>query len=74
VQVFAPNGRMTKVDHPAIGVDNLAIGIAQRLLAGWLLRLEGYEHRGCQIIIHLEPGQTQARIEWPPPLEHIKTK
>lgn len=44
----------------------LASEIARRLVQSWDTHLAG-RTEGCKIIIHVLPGQAQAKIEWPPP-------
>lgn len=49
----------------------LAQAIARKLVQAWGVHLAGRVD-GFKITIHVQPGQTQARIEWPPPLDDIK--
>lgn len=49
----------------------LAMEIARRLVQAWDGHLAGRAD-GFKITIHVQPGQTQAKIEWPPPLDDIK--
>jgi hypothetical protein len=44
----------------------LALEIARRLVQSWDSHLAGRAD-GFKVIIHVLPGQGQARIEWPPP-------
>jgi hypothetical protein len=53
---------------------DVVLAVAKHLVANWFNRTGGYENTGFRIVIHVDPGQTKARIEWPPPIEHIKTK
>lgn len=48
----------------------LAIVVAQRLLAGWVAKtiLDG---GGFKIVIHVQPGQSKAKIEWPAPADNV---
>lgn len=53
--------------------ETLAYAIAQVILARWQERTAGYENQGFEIIIHVLPGQTHAKMKWPPPLDEIKS-
>ena len=53
--------------------DDLARAITRIILARWEERTAAYDKQGFQIIIHVQPGQTQARIQWPPPLDMAET-
>lgn len=46
--------------------DTLAARIAQKIVQSWDTHLAG-RTEGCKIVIHILPGQAQAKIEWPPP-------
>lgn len=53
--------------------DTLAYAIAQMILVRWQERTAGYENQGFEIIIHVLPGQTQAKMKWPPPFDEVKS-
>lgn len=53
--------------------EQIAFAVAKQLIQNWLVRTGDYKRRGFRITIHVEPGQTQARIEWPPPLDNVAT-
>lgn len=44
----------------------LAAKIAQKIVQSWETHLAGRAD-GFRITIHVQPGQSQAKIEWPPP-------
>ena len=57
---------MTKDDDLPVDVDDLVIGIAQRLLADWRKYTRAHDN-GFQIVISVQPRQGQAIIKWPQP-------
>lgn len=60
-----------KTENARVDRAALALEIARRLVQGWETHLASRAD-GCKVVIHVLPGQTQARIEWPPPLEDVK--
>ena len=59
----------SSTDISQTATEQIAVAIAKQLLYNWLSRTGDYRRQGFRIVIHVEPGQTQARIEWPPPLD-----
>lgn len=53
-------------------LDRLANAIAQQIIAGYSkARRNARNRNGFQIIIHVQNGQQQALIQWPPEMTSV---